>query len=79
MITILSSALLALAAPAASSPAPATDPHANHAQHQGMDHSQHKAMHDCKKCCEDAKKTGAKMECGMDEKSGAKPAASPTS
>ena len=71
MITILFSAALALASPVAGQAAPAADPHSGHAEHQGMDHSQHmKSDHDCKKCCEEHKKTGGKMECGMEAKTG---------
>ena len=91
MKTIITGAIaLLLAAPAfAQATAPAADPHAGHAQHQGMDHSkmdhskmdhskhaEHKAGHDCAKCCEEAKASGKPMECGMD-KPAAKAAAKP--
>ena len=101
MKTIITGAMaLLLAAPAfAQATAPAADPHAGHAQHQGMDHSkmdhskmdhskmdhskmdhskhaEHKAGHDCAKCCEEAKASGKPMECGMD-KPAAKAAAKP--
>ena len=96
MKTIITGAMaLLLAAPAfAQATAPAADPHAGHAQHQGMDHSkmdhskmdhskmdhskhaEHKAGHDCAKCCEEAKASGKPMECGMD-KPAAKSAATP--
>ncbi len=91
MKTILTGAMaLLLAAPTfAQATAPAVDPHAGHAQHQGMDHSKmdhskmdhskhadHKAGHDCAKCCEEAKASGKPMGCGMD-KPAAKAAAAP--
>ena len=86
MKTIITGAMaLLLAAPAfAQATAPAADPHAGHAQHQGMDHSkmdhskqaEHKAGHDCAKCCEEAKASGKPMDCGMD-KPAAKAAATP--
>ena len=47
--------------------------------HSKMDHSkhaEHKAGHDCAKCCEEAKASGKPMECGMD-KPAAKAAAKP--
>lgn len=65
---------LAIAVPAAGQATPAVDPHAGHAQQQGMDHSKHKqGEHDCKQCCEKMKQ-GGKMEC-MDKKAEDKPAA----
>ena len=57
---------LALAVPAVAQNAPATDPHAGHAE-------QGKAKHDCKECCEKMKGKDGKMEC-MDKKGEAKPA-----
>ena len=71
MKMILGAIALILAVPAFAQAAPATDPHA---QHKGMDHSQHsQAQHDCKECCEKMKGKDGKMEC-MDKKSEAKPA-----
>jgi len=56
---------LAFAVPAAAQTAPAADPHA---QHQGMDHSQHQqGKHDCKEHCDKMKQSGGTMEC-MDKK-----------
>lgn len=53
MKIILSAIALVLSAPVA---AQSTDPHAGHAQHQGMDHSQHKqAKEDCKLVKKDGK------------------------
>jgi hypothetical protein len=55
---------LIIAAPVAAQTAPAADPHAGHAQHQGMEHSQHQqGKHDCKECCEKMKGKDGKMEC----------------
>lgn len=73
MKTIIFSAFaLALAVPAYAQTAPAADPHA---QHKGMDHSQHeKGKHDCKEHCEKMKQSGGKMEC-MDKKGEAASAA----
>ena len=74
MKTFIGAIALIIAAPVAAQTAPAADPHAQHAQHQGMDHSQHeKGNHDCKECCEKMKGTDGKMEC-MDKKAEAKPA-----
>jgi hypothetical protein len=71
MKTIISAIALTLAVPAFAQTAPAADPHA---QHKGMDHSQHDAgKHDCKECCEKMKGKDTKMEC-MDKKADAKPA-----
>ena len=73
MKTLFGALALTLAVPAFAQSAPAADPHA---QHQGMDHSQHQAaQHDCKECCEKMKGKDGKMEC-MDKKGEAKPAAS---
>jgi len=58
----------ALAVPAVAQTAPATDPHASHAQKDA-------AKHDCKECCEKMKGKEGKMEC-MEEKGEAKPAES---
>ena len=70
MKTLISAIALTLAVPAFAQTAPAADPHA---QHQGMDHSQHQqGKHDCKECCEKMKGKDGKMEC-MDKKSEAKP------
>jgi hypothetical protein len=72
MKTLISAIALTIAVPAFAQTAPAADPHA---QHQGMDHSQHKqGKHDCKECCDKMKQSGGKMEC-MDKKGDAKPAA----
>lgn len=66
---------LAFAVPAAGQAAPTADTSADHAQHQGMDHSQHKqGKHDCKQCCEKMKQQGGQMEC-MDKTGKIKPAA----
>ena len=74
MKTFIGAIALILAAPVVAQTAPATDPHAAHAKHQGMDHSQHsQGKHDCKECCEKMKGKDGKMEC-MDKKSEAKPA-----
>lgn len=68
MKTIFGAITLTLAAPAFAQAAPATDPHAGHVQHQGMDHSQHAgAKHDCKECCEQMKGKDGKMDCMKDE------------
>jgi len=68
MKTIFGALALTLAAPAFAQPASATDAHAGHAQHQGMDHSQHAgAKHDCKECCEKMKGKDGKMDCMKDE------------
>jgi hypothetical protein len=70
---ILGAIALIIAVPAAAQTAPAADPHA---QHQGMDHSQHgQGKHDCKECCEKMKGKDGKMEC-KDKKAEAKPAES---
>ena len=71
MKTFIGAIALIVAAPVAAQTAPAADPHA---QHKGMDHSQHaKGKHDCKECCEKMKGKDGKMEC-MDKKAEAKPA-----
>ena len=71
MKTILGAIALTLAVPAFAQTAPAADPHA---QHKGMDHSQHgQTKHDCKECCEKMKGKDGKMEC-MAKKGEAKPA-----
>jgi hypothetical protein len=76
MKTIISAIALTLAVPAFAQTAPAADPHA---QHKGMDHSQHDAgKHDCKECCEKMKGKDGKMEC-MDKKADAKPASTDAS
>ena len=78
MKTFFGAIALIIAAPVAAQTAPAADPHAQRAQHQGMDHSQHeKGKHDCKECCEKMKGQDGTMEC-MDKKAGANtaPAAS---
>jgi hypothetical protein len=65
MKTIFGALALTLAAPAFAQAAPAAD---SHAQHQGMDHSQHSgAKHDCKDCCEQMKGKDGKMDCMKDE------------
>ena len=72
MKTFIGAIALIIAAPVAAQTAPAADPHA---QHQGIDHSQHEqGKHDCKQCCEKMKGKDGKMEC-MDKKAEAKPAA----
>jgi hypothetical protein len=69
MKTFIGALALTLAIPAIAQTAPAADPHA---QHKGMDHSQHQAgKHDCKDCCEKMKQQDGKMEC-MDKKGEAK-------
>jgi hypothetical protein len=71
MKTIIGAIALAIAIPASAQAAPAADPHA---QHKGMDHSQHgDAKHDCKACCEKMKGKDGKMEC-MDKKGDGKAA-----
>ena len=76
MKTLISAIALTLAVPAFAQTAPAADPHA---QHLGMDHSQHsQGEHDCKECCEKMKGKDGKMEC-MDKKSEAKPASTDAS
>jgi hypothetical protein len=74
MKTFIGAFALIVAAPVGAQTAPAANPHAGHAQHQGMDHSQHsQGNHDCKDCCEKMKGKDGKMEC-MDKKAGAKTA-----
>ena len=76
MKTIFGAIALMLAVPAFAQTAPAADPHA---QHKGMDHSQHgQAKPDCKECCEKMKGKDGKMEC-MDKKAEAKPASTDAS
>jgi hypothetical protein len=76
MKTLLGAIALALAVPAFAQTAPAADPHA---QHKGMDHSQHQqGKHDCKECCEKMKGKDGKMEC-MDKKGEANPASTDAS
>ena len=76
MKTLISAIALTLAVPAFAQTAPAADPHA---QHKGMDHSQHAdGKHDCKECCEKMKGKDGKMEC-MDTKGEAKPASTDAS
>ena len=71
MKTLIGAIALTLAVPAFAQAAPAADPHA---QHKGMDHSQHsQGKHDCKECCDKMKQQGGKMEC-MDKKGEAAPA-----
>jgi hypothetical protein len=72
MKTLISAIALTFAVPALAQTAPVADPHA---QHQGMDHSQHaQGKHDCKECCEKMKGKDGKMEC-MDKKGEAASAA----
>ena len=71
MKMLIGAIVLAIAIPAAAQTAPATDPHAGHAEHG-------KAKHDCKECCEKMKGKSGKMEC-MDMKGGAKPASTDAS
>jgi hypothetical protein len=78
MKTLIGAIALIIAAPVSAQAAPAADPHAGHAQHQGMDHSKHQqGKHDCKECCEKMKGKDSKMEC-MD-KTEAKPASADVS
>ena len=84
MKTLIGALALIIAVPAAAqtAPAPATQAHA---EHQGMDHSQHMAgmdhsqqmqgKHDCKACCEKMKGKDGKMECMDGTKAAAAPAA----
>ena len=75
MKTFIGALALTLAIPAIAQTAPAADPHA---QHKGMDHSQHgQGKHDCKDCCEKMKQQNGKMSCS-DQKDGTKAAASAT-
>ncbi len=65
MKMLIGAIALTLAVPAFAQTAPAADPHA---QHKGMDHSQHKdGKHDCKECCEKMKGKDGKMDCMKDE------------
>jgi Spy/CpxP family protein refolding chaperone len=74
MKTFIGAFALVIAAPVAAQAAPAADPQVGHAQHQGMDHSQHsQGNHDCKECCEKMKGKDGKMEC-MDMKADTKTA-----
>lgn len=73
MKTLLSALALTVAVPAVAQTAPAADPHA---QHKGMDQSQHQpGKHDCKECCEKMKGKDGKMDC-MDKKGEGKAPAS---
>ena len=75
MKTLIGAIALVIAAPFAAQAAPAANPHAGHAQQQGMDHSQHQqGKHGCKECCDKMKGKDGKLEC-MDKKSDAKAAA----
>ena len=56
MKTLIGAIALAIAVPAVAQSAPATDPHAGHAEPG-------KAKHDCKECCEKMKDKDGKMEC----------------
>ena len=56
MKTLIGAIALIIAVPAVAQTAPATDPHAGHAE-------QGKAKHDCKECCEKMKGKDGKMEC----------------
>ena len=76
MKTLLGAIALTFAVPALAQTAPAADPHA---QHKGMDHSQHQqGKHDCKECCEKMKDKDGKMEC-MDKMGEAKRASTDAS
>ena len=66
MKTLIGAIALVLAVPAVAQTAPATDPHAGHAE-------QGKAKHDCKECCEKMKGKDGKMAC-MAKNVDAKPA-----
>lgn len=68
MKMLIGAIALAIAVPAVAQTAPATDPHAGHAEPG-------KAKHDCKECCEKMKDKDGKMEC-MENKGEAKPAES---
>jgi len=68
MKMLIGAIALAIAIPAVAQTAPATDPHAGHAEPG-------KAKHDCKECCEKMKDKDGKMEC-MENKGEAKPAGS---
>jgi len=75
MKTIIGALALIIAAPVAAQTAPASNPHAGHAQHEGMDHSQHQqGKHDCKECCEKMMGKDGKMEC-VDKKVDGEPSA----
>ena len=77
MKMLIGALALILAAPVAAQTAPAADPNAGHAQHQGMDHSQHQqGKHDCKECCEKMKGKDGKMEC-IEKHGDAKSSSSP--
>ena len=66
MKTFMGAIALLLAAPVAAQTAPAADPHAGHAQYQGMNHSQHgQGKHDCKDCCEKMKGKDGKIYIGV--------------
>ena len=56
MKTLIGAIALMIAVPAVAQTAPATDPHAGHAE-------QGKAKHDCKECCEKMKGKDGKMDC----------------
>lgn len=77
MKTLISAIALIFAVPAFAQAAPAADPHA---EHKGIDHSQHahQGKHDCKECCEKMKGKDGKMEC-MDKQDEAKPASADAS
>ena len=77
MKTFIGAIALIITAPVAAQTAPAADPHAGHAQHQGMDHSQHQqGKHDCKECCEKMKGKDGKMDCTDKAEAKPSPAAS---
>ena len=77
MKMLIGALALILAAPVAAQTAPVADSNAGHAQHQGMDHSQHQqGKHDCKECCEKMKGKDGKMEC-MEKHGDAKSSSSP--
>ena len=66
MRTILGALALGIAAPAFAQVAPAADPHAGHAQHEGQtgvrqEHVEHK-MDCCEDCCEKMKHEGRSKE-----------------
>ena len=78
MKTLIGAIALIIAAPVSAQASPAADPHAGHAQHQGMDHSKHQqGKHDCMECCEKMKGKDGKMEC-MDKADAKVPATAPS-
>lgn len=62
MKTLIGALALILAAPVAAQTAPASDPHAGHAQHQQAPGSPAEHKKDCD-CCDEMKQQGDKMDC----------------